>query len=339
MTGLLTLDGASPESICLVVSIVVFLGGLFFRRGLISFDVENRFNAELEVRQGGHELVSTMDDSSSSHFNGIVGGDGDMELTVHSAQNPLRKRSLSVSTSEESVDEDGKTDTEDAQSNKSFPIGDCESPYTFKDSACLLDEGTTSIRMSNPYGISSSAQMVVLTIVSSVSWCSEGSVGDWSALYNTKVLGVSKAQSTIAFAVFQGCLVIGRLVNDIVIDRYISRSKMVILSGIVGSVGLFAVVAAAYVPIEYGFFVSTAGFIISGIGVSPLWSVSTSGASMIEGYDTTYALSIVNGFGYLSLLAFPPLLGLIAEYTGSLKWSFLVDAIVIFIVTPCGFFM
>ena len=304
VTGLLTLEGGSPFAICLIVSTAVFLGGIYFRRGLISFDVEQFLTDEQDVRHGGHELISTNSDHGNGDEGGVYiygdrvgyegGGDGEMEMAMRNDHNnvaaSLRKRTCSIDTAECTSGDNSDIYAEGG--HISSPIhkdcnDDLESPISIKDDILLLDETATTILSNNPYGISSRAQMVVLTIVSTVSWCSEGSIGDWSALYNTKVLGVSKAQSTTAFAIFQGCLVVGRLVNDIVIDKYISRSNLVIFSGIIGSLGVLAVVGAAYVSAEYGFLLSTAGFVICGLGVSPLWSISTSGAALIEGYDTT----------------------------------------------------
>jgi MFS family permease len=178
-----------------------------------------------------------------------------------------------------------------------------------------------------------------LTSVSFLSWMLEGSVGDWSGLYNIQVLGVSSASATMPFAVYQASLVLGRAGYDYIVDRYISRKNMIMMNGLIGAIGLVIVVVAGFTHDSVSFPLNLLGFGISGLGMSTLWPIVTSWCGNIDGVDMTYAVSVVNGVSYCALLAGPPILGFIAEATGSLTYSFATAAGLCLLCIPLAAFL
>ncbi len=323
LVGVLTMEEDPPFTICASGAATMFVGCLYFRRGLIPQHLESHYAnvgdlLEQEMCSPAHQAVPTHDEDLDED-----------ELDQHGLghlQNTFLIRS------------DGSTDAEDqdiiysVHPNANFtPCSDLDAQSTNSSKAVAPPAERTW---------NSFTKLVLLTAVSTISWANEGSVGDWSALFNRDVIGVSEAKAASSFAVFQLALLCGRLALDYVIDKYITRRNMIILSGLVGSMGLFVVVAASYIANrDYAFAVTTLGFAIAGVGVSPLWSLCISAAGHVDGYDATYALSVINGVGYVGLLITPPLLGFVAAMTGSLRWSFLLDGLVTLLVAPIGAFM
>ena len=61
--------------------------------------------------------------------------------------------------------------------------------------------------------------------------------------------------------------------------------------------------------------VALAGFALVGLGLSNVVPVLFSAASQTPGVSPAHGIAAVSGVGYLGMMAGPPLIGLVAEYS------------------------
>jgi MFS family permease len=324
VTGFLDYEGESSFDICLIVSGVIFSLNLYFRRSLIVFEVEKRLEATGRLETDSIAKLPKKDNITGKKAKGkddakysLVGTedeDDDVEMSDRqkTISNPIHNNNEEID-NYNNCDSDGDSDSDN-----------CTATATATAAETTVDES----------GQRKWVVLVLLSIISVTAWITEGVIADWSAIYFCDVVKVSEAKSTIAFSVFQGFLVIGRLCNDYVIDKWITRRIMVILNGFVGSIGLALICYGGELK---SFSLGIFGCCVTGLGVAPLWSLCVTGAGNLKGIDAAYALSVVNGVSYLALLSAPPVLGFIAEFTGSVWWIFSLDLIIALLCMPLGF--
>ena len=345
ITGTLIYYGVRPGTICFFISAAVLLCNMWFRKGLIPFDVEKvLMEAHVLDEERGHqeamsrellsEFVDMNEDSAS-----ISGDNGDIELSVGNRW--------------ENRDDDDR-DALLAGDGCSSPLGGGSgsgnaASKTRSRSSSLVPRLPSRARKNTVRGSGSGSAaakaqwglLVLLTAVSFIDWMTEGSIADWSALYGTKVLKVSEARATAPYAVFQVSEVLGRSMYDKIVDKYVTKRQMIALNGVLGGGGILVVVLAGSLGGGSGssmaYYTALLGFAISGVGFSLSWPLVTSWSGSLAGIDPTYAISIVNGVGYTALLAGPPLLGFVADYSGSLVTSYAVAAAISLLCIPLSY--
>lgn len=191
--------------------------------------------------------------------------------------------------------------------------------------------------------------LLALMIVGTLAFLLEGAIGDWSALYLEDDCGAPPALTTLAFAVFQLFVVIGRLASDKVVDVHFSKAAILRISGMVTACGLCIIAIA---PI-FSFSVTTTstskayllpllislfGFALTGTSVACVSPIVMSAAGSVKGINSNTAIAYISGVTYAGFLIGPPILGLVADIS-SLSWSFVTCAGFSLLMVPFGMFV
>jgi len=364
IAGTLIFYGVHPETICFSVSAAVLLCNIWFRKGLIPQDLE-RVLMELQGAEEGHAQKEAMSRELLSEFADMnedsasaSGDNGDIELSARWDERDDADR-----------DDTALLAADERDYEYSPPAGSGSASGKSRGRASSLTariaaRASRNTTQSSNSGTGASSGMkgvaraqwsllALLTAVSFIDWMTEGSIADWSALYSTKVLKVSEARATVPYAVFQVSEVLGRSFYDRIVDKYVSKRSMIALNGVLGGGGILIVVIAGslaqasersgstlgsgIMPSNMAYYFTLLGFAVSGFGFSLSWPLVTSWSGSLAGIDPTYAISIVNGVGYTALLAGPPLLGFVADYSGSLVTSFAVEAGISLLCIPLAY--
>jgi len=156
--------------------------------------------------------------------------------------------------------------------------------------------------------------LVQLGIIGFCSMASEGAMFDWSGLYFKDVVEAPASLVILGYTSFMIMMATGRFLADRIISK-IGRKKMLQISGVVISSGLFtAVIFPTLVA-------STIGFMMVGLGVSSIVPTVYSTAGKQTRVPPGIALATVSSVSFLGFLMGPPLIGYIAEIA-SLRYSF-----------------
>jgi fucose permease len=139
----------------------------------------------------------------------------------------------------------------------------------------------------------------------------EGTGNDWLGVAVIDGYGAAAALGALTFAVFLIAMTLGRWFGPALIDRH-GRVRTVRVFGGLALVGLALVVWGSALP------VAMAGAALWGLGTALGFPVGMSAA----GDDPAHAparVSVVATIGYVAFLAGPPLIGFLAEHTGTLR--------------------
>lgn len=153
----------------------------------------------------------------------------------------------------------------------------------------------------------------------------EGTMFDWSGVYFQKVVEAPKGLTTLGYTAFMSTMAGGRFIGDWLATKF-GAKKILQGSGLVIATGLTLAI------IYPGVIISTAGFMLVGIGVSSVVPLIYSNAGKSTKFSPGVALAAVSTIGYLGFLAGPPLIGFIAQ-ASSLRWSFALIAVLGFSTT------
>lgn len=179
------------------------------------------------------------------------------------------------------------------------------------------------------FGINRS--LFFISIIGFVAYMAEGSVEDWTTVYYTESLKASPLMCSMGFAVFALAIAVGRYLSDGLVQRF-GSVRLLQISGTVASLGLALVVMAPSFPEDMAVLIATVALGISGAGLSIASPIVSSSAGRVPGMLPADSLSFVTSFSYSGYFIGPPLFGGLAELLGSLRWSLLVDAVLISII-------
>lgn len=182
--------------------------------------------------------------------------------------------------------------------------------------------------------------LISISILCFLSYFGEGSVSDWSAIFLSNELHCNSMQSSLGLIGYEFCIAVSTYYSD-AMSTYFGRRKLLQISGFLAFGGLSLVVIAPLIKInQLALFVSILGFSISGIGLSvvPPTVISLAGSGIV-GVDSHDAIGIVSSVGYFGFMIGPPLLGGLSELFGSIRWSFLVDGIMLCFISIISFYI
>jgi|SRR5581483_2405357 len=137
----------------------------------------------------------------------------------------------------------------------------------------------------------------------------EGAMGDWSAVYLHDTLGSSPALAAAGFAAFSLTMAAGRFSGDRLVARF-GSGIVLRASSTVAAIGLaVALVLGTPMPgiISFG---------LVGLGIANVIPIVFSAAGRVPGAGTGTALAAVATTGYFGFLAGPPLIGVVADFSG-----------------------
>ena len=148
---------------------------------------------------------------------------------------------------------------------------------------------------------------------------SEGAMFDWSGVYFKDVVKAPASLVILGYTSFMIMMATGRFTADSMITK-IGRQKLLQISGIMISSGLFISVLFPYVV------PCTIAFMLVGLGVSSIVPTVYSTVGRNGRVPPGIALVTVSSVSFLEFLMGPPLIGYISEIAG-LRYSFAVIGI------------
>ncbi|MEI2713692.1 MAG: MFS transporter [Nocardioides sp.] len=139
----------------------------------------------------------------------------------------------------------------------------------------------------------------------------EGAANDWLALALVDGHDVSKAVGVLGYAAFVTAMTLGRLVGTSALNAY-GRVRVLLVTAVSAIAGLMLIVFGT------GPVFVIAGILLWGLGASLGFPVGMSAAAD-DPKRSAARVSVVSTIGYGAFLAGPPVVGYIADHTGTLK--------------------
>lgn len=161
-----------------------------------------------------------------------------------------------------------------------------------------------------------------LSMVAFIIMFNEGAVEHWSNLFLFDVVHVSVSQAGFGFIIFSLTMTLGRFLGDGV-------SKKIGSIRTIGYGSLISLAAYSLILVST-FYITVLGFGILGLGLSVIIPEIYRIAGNAKHLNTSVAISIVSGIGFMGFLVGPVLLGYISEWS-SLTMSYLFLLISVFI--------
>lgn len=151
--------------------------------------------------------------------------------------------------------------------------------------------------------------VLLLGLLSAVTFLVEGAMLDWSALL---VIGrgfVAKNHGGIGYILFASMMVLGRLIGDRVTAR-LGDAKTMLGGGILAIMG-FVLLLTMPIPI-----IAMAGFLLIGLGVSNIVPVLFHRAGAQTSMPAPHAIGAISMTGYAGILIGPAVIGFVAKGFG-----------------------
>lgn len=131
----------------------------------------------------------------------------------------------------------------------------------------------------------------------------------WATLYMRDDVGAPGAIAVLGYVALVGCMFLGRLTGDRMVDRFGERG-VTCAGGLVIAAGMVAALAFPSVP------GTIAGFAAVGLGAATLVPAAMHGADRLPGLRPGTGLTAVAWLMRLGFVASPPVVGLIADVAG-----------------------
>ena len=156
--------------------------------------------------------------------------------------------------------------------------------------------------------------LIWLGVIGFCCMASEGVMFDWSGVYFKEIIKAPGALVIVGYTSFMIMMASGRFLADFMIRKF-GRKKILQISGVLMSTGLFIAVIFPYI------IPSTIAFMMVGLGVASVVPTIYSVAGKNPNVPAGEALTIVSSVSFLGFLMGPPVIGYIAEVS-SLRLSF-----------------
>lgn len=149
----------------------------------------------------------------------------------------------------------------------------------------------------------------------------EGTANDWLAVALVDGYDVAHWAGVAGFAIFVSAMTVGRLVGPVILDRC---GRPVVLWGTIAT----AVVGVLLIVFGHQPGLVVLGIVLWGLGASLGFPVGMSAAAD-DPVHAAARVSVVSTIGYAAFLAGPPLLGFVADRTGTLQALLVVACVLI----------
>jgi MFS family permease len=164
-------------------------------------------------------------------------------------------------------------------------------------------------------GLAVYATLVALVVIAIAGATVEDAGSSWATLYLRDSLGAPGAVAVFGYVALVGCMFLGRLVGDRLVDRLGERA-VARAGGFVAAAGMGAALAFPSVP------GTIAGFAAAGLGVATLIPAAMHGADQLPGMRPGSGLTVVTWLMRIGFLGAPLLVGVVADAT-SLRFGLL----------------
>lgn len=137
----------------------------------------------------------------------------------------------------------------------------------------------------------------------------EGSVADWAAIMMRERFVMDAATAAYAFGFYQIGMAVARFTGDWLRLKF-GAVPMVAFSAVMTAVGTGAALTASSELVAF------AGFVVGGLGIGNVAPVLFAGGGRLEPDAPGRGIAAVTALGYSGFLVGPPLIGIVAEFTG-----------------------
>ena len=151
--------------------------------------------------------------------------------------------------------------------------------------------------------------IVPLGFIAFCGMLSEGSVGDWSAIFMNKVIGATESFSALAFGAFAAGMTTGRFTGDYFTLHY-GKKKLLIADGLLAFTG-FGIVLG-FVSAWSTFL----GFFLAGLGLATVVPLIYTTAGNAPGVSPSVGIAMATTIGYAGFFVGPPVIGYLADSFG-----------------------
>ncbi|WP_213523132.1 MFS transporter [Nonlabens sp.] len=160
-----------------------------------------------------------------------------------------------------------------------------------------------------------------LSIIAFIIMFNEGAVEHWSNLFLFDIVRVSESQAGFGFVIFSLTMTLGRFLGDGV-SKKIGAIRSI-------SFGLIIAAVAYSLILVSNFYITVFGFGVLGLGISVIIPEVFRLAGKTKHLNTSVAISVVSGIGFMGFLVGPVLLGLISNWSNlMMSYVFLLLLIV-----------
>jgi MFS family permease len=154
-----------------------------------------------------------------------------------------------------------------------------------------------------------SRPLMWLGVIAFCALLSVGAMFDWSAVYLSGTLHTGAGLAAAGFATFLCCMAFGRGAGDSLATRF-GAAVLVRSACLLAAIGLALVLAFAWTPVVFF------GLGLVGIGLSVPFPLVLRAAGHLSQRETGSVLAIVTTWGYVGMLAGPPVIGFVADRVG-----------------------
>ncbi|MHA6624249.1 MFS transporter [Pseudonocardia sichuanensis] len=151
--------------------------------------------------------------------------------------------------------------------------------------------------------------VLAMGVIAAMAQSMEDAGATWSAVYLREDLGAAAAASGLGFIALQALQTVGRLLGDGLVTRFGDRA--VAIAGATLAAGAMSLALA--VPTAAG---TVVGFGAVGLGIGTLIPAAMRAADSVPRLPRGLGLALVGTVNRISLLAGPPLIGLVADTAG-----------------------
>ena len=176
------------------------------------------------------------------------------------------------------------------------------------------------------FGTDTHAFGLLIGVGVALMYVADSATSNWSAEYLRRGLSSSAEFASWGYAVYQACMVVGRLGADVAARRF-GPVAAVRAGVVVGVLGLLVVVAAP------GTAAAIVGFGVLGLGLSVVVPLSFSAAGQYDPAGTGLAIARVNLFNYVGFLVGAPLVGAVQQLS-NWRVGFAVPLVLVAVIIP-----
>jgi fucose permease len=192
--------------------------------------------------------------------------------------------------------------------------------FLAKNYELIIGEGKAKSNK-DPFLFKSIKPLLVLAIIAFIILFNEGAVEHWSNLFLFDVIKVSESKAGLGFIVFSLTMTIGRFLGDGFSHKMGSR-KTILYATIIAFVAYLFIIMSSL-------FLSVIGFGLLGFGLSVIVPEIYRIAGKNKDLDTSFAISIVSGIGFVGFLVGPVVLGAISNWSSLVMSYVFLSALII----------
>jgi MFS family permease len=130
---------------------------------------------------------------------------------------------------------------------------------------------------------------------------------------------------------FMVCMAVGRFCSDY-LRTVFGRQLIIRMGGLLAMSGLLLVVLSVSLPVSAVF--ACLGFAVTGLGLSTIIPIVFSSTGHLPGVHAGTAIAAVATASYSGSILASPLIGVISDAFGSLRYALLIDALLMGLIFP-----